>query len=157
FALACMAQLKASGLRSLVASPGFRNSPLLLAAHRTGLEVITGVDERGAAFFALGLARAQRAPVALLCTSGTAVGNYLPAVMEANHAQVPLVLLTGDRPQELVGSGANQCTDQAKIFGTHLRFFADTSPPVGAAHERNFAGYLIGRAVMRALQPSPGP
>ncbi len=158
FALACLTQLARSGVRAVVASPGFRNSPLVLAAHKTpGLEVLTAVDERGAGFLALGLARAQRAPVALLCTSGTAVGNYLPAVMEANHSQVSLILITGDRPQELVGSGANQCTDQAKIFGSHVRLFLDTAPPSGAAHEQNYAGYLIGKAVSRALQPVPGP
>ncbi len=158
FALACMAQLAGSGVRTVVGSPGFRSSPLLLAAHKTsGLEVLTAVDERGAAFLALGCARAQRAPVALICTSGTAVGNYLPAVMEANHAQVPLLLLTGDRPQELVGTGANQCTDQAKIFGSHVRLFLDSAPPGGAEHEANQAGYLIGKAVSRALQPVPGP
>jgi 2-succinyl-5-enolpyruvyl-6-hydroxy-3-cyclohexene-1-carboxylate synthase len=158
FALDCMAQLAGSGVTTVVASPGFRNSPLLLAAHRThGLEVVTAVDERGAAFFALGVSRAQRRPVAVLCTSGTAVGNYLPAAMEANHSQVPLVFLTADRPQELVGTGANQVTDQAKIFGTHVRLFGDTAPPTGAAHEGDHAGYLVGKAVSRALQPMPGP
>lgn len=158
YSQACLSQLVRSGVRALVASPGFRNSPLLLAAHKTeGLEVYTSVDERGAGFFAIGLARAQKAPVALLCTSGTAVGNYMPAVMEANHAHVPLIVLTADRPQELVGSGANQCTDQAKIFGEHVRFYSDTSPPVGAAHELMHASFLVGRAVSRSLQPSLGP
>lgn len=158
FALSCLAQLACSGVSTVIASPGFRNSPLILAAHKTpGIEVITAVDERGAAFFAIGVARAQRRPVAVLCTSGTAVGNYLPAVMEANHSQIPLILLTADRPQELVGTGANQVTDQAKIFGSHVRFFADTAPPSGAGHESNHAGYLVGKALSRALQPNPGP
>src|SRR5262245_6128474 len=126
FALGCMAQLAGSGVKTVVASPGFRNSPLLLAAHRThGLQVLSSVDERGAGFLAIGVSRAQRLPVALLCTSGTAAGNYLPAVMEASHSRVPLVVLTGDRPQELVDTGANQCTDQAKLFGSHVRAFFD--------------------------------
>jgi 2-succinyl-5-enolpyruvyl-6-hydroxy-3-cyclohexene-1-carboxylate synthase len=158
FALACFAQLARSGVRTVVASPGLRNSPLVLSAHKNpSIEVLTAVDERGAAFLALGIARAQRAPVVLLCTSGTAVGNYLPAVMEANHSQVPLLLLTGDRPQELVGTGANQCTDQAKIFGAHVRLFLDTAPPTGADHELRHAGYLAGKAVSRSLLPVPGP
>ncbi|MGZ3651699.1 MAG: 2-succinyl-5-enolpyruvyl-6-hydroxy-3-cyclohexene-1-carboxylic-acid synthase [Bdellovibrionota bacterium] len=158
FALQCMTQLIASGVSTVVASPGFRNSPLLLAAHKSSrLSVITAVDERGAAFLALGISRAQRKPVALICTSGTAVGNYLPAVMEANHSQIPLVVLTADRPQELVGTGANQVTDQVKIFGDHVRLFSDTAPPSGAEHEARFAGYLIGKAVARSLQPVPGP
>ena len=158
FALNCLAQLAGSGVKTLVASPGFRNSPILLAAHKTpGLEVITAVDERGAGFLALGIARAQRRPVALACTSGTAAGNYLPAVMEANHSQIPLVVLTADRPPELVGTGANQVTDQAKLFGSHVRHYADTAPPSGAPHEPNHAGYLIGKAVARAIHPAPGP
>lgn len=158
FALSCMAQLASSGVKAIVASPGFRNSPLLLAAHRTnGLQVITAVDERGAGFLALGLSRAQRLPVALLCTSGTAVGNYLPAMMEAMHSRIPLVVLTGDRPQELVGTGANQCTDQAKLFGDHVRAFFDTAPPSGAEHEENQAAYLIAKAVSRSAAPAPGP
>ncbi|HEY8278839.1 MAG TPA: 2-succinyl-5-enolpyruvyl-6-hydroxy-3-cyclohexene-1-carboxylic-acid synthase [Bdellovibrionota bacterium] len=158
FALHCAAQLAGSGVRTVVASPGFRNSPLLVAFHKTpGLDVVTAVDERGAAFLALGIARSQRAPVALLCTSGTAVGNYLPAIMEASHGKVPLLVLTGDRPQELVDTGANQCTDQTKIFGSHVRFFADTAPPSGADHEANHAGYIVGKATSRCLQPVPGP
>jgi len=158
FSLGCLAQLASSGVKTVIASPGFRNSPLLLAAHRThGIDVVTAVDERGAAFLAIGIARAQRLPVALLCTSGTAVGNYLPAVMEANHAQVPLILLTADRPQELVGTGANQCTDQTKIFGPHVRAFYDSAPPSGALHEENQAGYLMGKAVSQSLKPVPGP
>lgn len=158
FALNCLAQLAGAGVKTMVASPGFRNSPILLAAHKTsGIEVITAVDERGAGFLALGLARAQRRPVAVACTSGTAAGNYLPAVMEANHSQIPLIVLTADRPPELVGTGANQVTDQAKLFGSHVRHYADTAPPSGAAHEASHAGYLIGKAVARALHPAPGP
>lgn len=158
YALACTHQLVASGVKTLVASPGFRNSPLILAAHRThGLQVVTAVDERGGAFLALGISRAQRCPVAVLCTSGTAAGNFLPAVMEANHSRVALVFLTADRPQELVDTGANQCTDQAKLFGEHVRAFYDTAPPSGAEHELNQAAYLIAKAVSRAHSPMPGP
>jgi 2-succinyl-5-enolpyruvyl-6-hydroxy-3-cyclohexene-1-carboxylate synthase len=158
FSLGCMAQLAASGVKTIVASPGFRNSPLLLAAHRThGLQVISAVDERGAGYLAIGVARAQRLPVVLLCTSGTAAGNYLPAVMEASHARVSLVVLTGDRPQELVDTGANQCTDQSKLFGEHVRAFYDTAPPCGASHEEDQAGYLIAKAVSRSVSPAAGP
>jgi 2-succinyl-5-enolpyruvyl-6-hydroxy-3-cyclohexene-1-carboxylate synthase len=152
----CMQQLYSSGVRTLVASPGLRNSPLLLAAHRTsGLKVITAVDERGGGFLALGICRGSDAPVALLCTSGTAVANYFPAVMEANHSQLPLVVLTADRPTELVGTGANQCTDLTKVFGSHVRFSAE----IGPAIEANFnqGKYVIARAVARSERPVPGP
>ena len=155
-ALIAMRQLEFSGVRVVVASPGLRNSPLLLAAHQTpGLRVLTAVDERGGGFLALGICRASREPVALLCTSGTAVANYFPAVLEANHSQLPLIVLTADRPVDLVGTGANQCTDQTKLFGSHVRHFAEVAPAV--PESLNHGGYAIARAVARAQAPHPGP
>jgi 2-succinyl-5-enolpyruvyl-6-hydroxy-3-cyclohexene-1-carboxylate synthase len=153
-ALSLMSSLVDAGVRCLVASPGFRNSPLLLAARREkGLDVLTAVDERGAAFLALGLSRAGQ-PAALLCTSGTAVANYFPAVMEAYESHCPLVVLTADRPHELIGTGANQCTDQAKVFGTHVRFFAElSSDETAEAH----IAYSAAKAVNLARHPVAGP
>jgi 2-succinyl-5-enolpyruvyl-6-hydroxy-3-cyclohexene-1-carboxylate synthase len=157
-ALILLRQLVASGVQTLVASPGFRNSPLLLAAHRLPeLEVLSAVDERGGAFLALGAAKASRAPVAVLCTSGTAVANFFPAVLEAHYSGVPLIVLSADRPAELVGTGANQCMDQTKIFGTHVRFYADIiGTDAGPSAERHVA-YSAGRAVAKALAPQMGP
>jgi 2-succinyl-5-enolpyruvyl-6-hydroxy-3-cyclohexene-1-carboxylate synthase len=158
FALAVMEQLVSSGVTTIVASPGFRNSPLTLAAHRTKeLSVITAVEERGAAFFALGAAKASSRPVAILCTSGTAVANYFPAVLEANHSHVPLIVITADRPEELIGSGANQATDQTKIFGSHVRFFAELSPKEDPALCVKNAKYVTGKAHAQSLDPCPGP
>ncbi|MGZ3692976.1 MAG: 2-succinyl-5-enolpyruvyl-6-hydroxy-3-cyclohexene-1-carboxylic-acid synthase [Bdellovibrionota bacterium] len=157
-ALIAMRQLEASGVSTIVASPGLRNSPLLLAAHQTpGLKVITAVDERGGAFLALGICRGSHEPVAVLCTSGTAVANYFPAVLEANHSQLPLVVLTADRPTELVGTGANQCTDQTKIFGSHVRHYAEVGPAVASSSSLEQAGYAVARAVAKARGPTPGP
>lgn len=158
FSLSIMDQLLQSGVNTVVVSPGFRNSPLTLAAHRTnGIEVITCVEERGAAFFALGAARASHSPVALLCTSGTAVANYFPAVLEASHSHIPLIVITADRPEELIGSGANQATDQSKIFSSHVRFFAELSPKDEIALSVKNAKYVVGKAYAQSLDPQPGP
>ncbi|MGK7223951.1 2-succinyl-5-enolpyruvyl-6-hydroxy-3-cyclohexene-1-carboxylic-acid synthase, partial [Kocuria flava] len=131
-ARAVLAALVAAGTRHLVVAPGSRSAPLAYAAaaaHAAGaLEVHVRVDERGAAFTALGIARATGRPAAVLTTSGTAVGNLLPAALEADHAEVPLVLLTADRPPELRGTGANQTTRQPGIFGDHVRAGLDLLP-----------------------------
>ncbi|MCD1146243.1 2-succinyl-5-enolpyruvyl-6-hydroxy-3-cyclohexene-1-carboxylic-acid synthase [Kocuria sp. LUK] len=131
-ARAVLTALVAAGTRHLVVAPGSRSAPLAYAAaaaHAAGaLEVHVRVDERGAAFTALGIARATGRPAAVLTTSGTAVGNLLPAALEADHAEVPLVLLTADRPPELRGTGANQTTRQPGIFGDHVRAGLDLLP-----------------------------
>lgn len=116
------------GVRHVVVCPGSRSAPLAYAiaefeaAHPSLLTTHVRIDERSAAFFALGIALNTERPVAVVTTSGTAVGNLLPAAMEANHAAVPLVLVTADRPEELHGTGANQTTVQRGIFGEHVRF-----------------------------------
>lgn len=116
-------ELRRCGLSHVVLSPGSRSSPLCLAAARTaGLQTHTHFDERGAAFFALGIARAHRRPVALVCTSGSAVANYLPALVEAAASMIPLIVITADRPPELLQSGANQAIDQPGIFGRYVRW-----------------------------------
>ncbi|MBG6085291.1 2-succinyl-5-enolpyruvyl-6-hydroxy-3-cyclohexene-1-carboxylic-acid synthase [Zhihengliuella flava] len=120
-----LAELEAAGLRHLVISPGSRSAPLAYAAAEAEaarrLTVHVRIDERDAGFTALGLALSTGQPVAVAMTSGTAVGEVLPAVMEANHAGVPLVVLSADRPAELHGTGANQTTRQAGLFGEHVR------------------------------------
>ena len=122
-------ELVARGLTDVVLCPGSRNAPLsfaLLADARIRLH--TRIDERTAAFLALGLAKASRRPVAVVTTSGTAAANLHPAVLEAAHAGVTLVAVTADRPARLRGTGANQTTDQVRLFGDAASF-ADLSAP----------------------------
>ncbi len=119
-----------SGLSTVCISPGSRSTPLALAFHENPeIEVFSILDERGAGYFAIGMAQESKKTVALVCTSGTAVANYFPAVVEANYSNVPLLLLTADRPHELRDSGANQSIDQIKIFGNHVRWFVDLALP----------------------------
>ncbi|MFS2242153.1 2-succinyl-5-enolpyruvyl-6-hydroxy-3-cyclohexene-1-carboxylate synthase [Microbacterium sp. OR16] len=128
-----LVELVAHGVRDLVLSPGSRSQALGLAATslaRTGaMRVHVRIDERVAGFTALGIARESRVPVAVLCTSGTAAGNLLPATMEAFHSGIPLLLLTADRPPELRGVGANQATMQPGIFGPFVRLHVDAEVP----------------------------
>lgn len=125
--------LAAEGVRNWYYAPGSRDAPLgyalaELAARDLRLAVHVRIDERDAAFMALGSARASGRPAAVVMTSGTAVGNALPAVMEAHHARVPLVVVSADRPAALRGSGANQTTIQPGIFRSFVRFEADLQP-----------------------------
>ena len=124
-------QLIEAGITDAVISPGSRNAPLSLAmyaaAEKKLLTLHIRIDERSAAYFALGLAKASGRAVPIVCTSGTAVANYHPAVLEAHHSNVPLLVLTADRPANLRRTGANQTTEQARIFGGAVRYFADIS------------------------------
>ncbi len=122
-----------NGVMEVVLSPGSRNAPLsiaLYAAERKGLITLhVRIDERTGAFFALGIAKASGRPVAVICTSGTAVANYHPAILEAHHSQVPLLVITADRPERLRQTGANQTTLQAKIYGESVALAEDISNP----------------------------
>jgi 2-succinyl-5-enolpyruvyl-6-hydroxy-3-cyclohexene-1-carboxylate synthase len=126
-ARAVVTALRGSGVREVVVAPGSRNAPLSFAlfdaqevgtAARPGLRLHTRIDERTAGFLALGLAKTSHRPVAVTCTSGTAAANLLPAVVEAAHAGLPLVVVTADRPARMRGTDANQTTDQVDLFGT---------------------------------------
>lgn len=125
-------ELVRCGVREIVLSPGSRSASLAFAAHAAAeagrVRLHVRIDERTAAFLALGLARTSRRPVPVLTTSGTAVANLHPAVLEASHAGVPLVVVSADRPAGLRGTNANQTTDQVKIFGGAVRSFADVPP-----------------------------
>lgn len=138
-AMALLHGMHARGLEHVVVSPGSRSQALALAAaalDRAGLLTLhVRIDERVAGFTALGLAVESARPVALICTSGTAVANLHPAVLEAHHSGVPLILLTADRPAELRGIGANQTTNQVGIFGDMVAADWDIPAPTGAPGE----------------------
>ena len=126
-------ELARCGLREVVVAPGSRSTPLAMAFHeleqagRVRLHV--RIDERSASFTALGLAKASRRPVAVLCTSGTAAANFHPAVIEADESGVPLLVLTADRPPELRATGASQTIDQVKLYGAAVRWYAEPGVP----------------------------
>jgi 2-succinyl-5-enolpyruvyl-6-hydroxy-3-cyclohexene-1-carboxylate synthase len=158
-ASAFVEELARCGVRHAVVSPGSRSTPLALALWRQPLiEAHVIVDERSAAFFALGAAQSTRTPVAMLCTSGTAAANFHPAVCEADESNLPLIALTADRPPELRGIGAGQTIDQLKLYGSAVRWFAEAG-----THEADDAGLLHLRATAcRAFaaargEPRPGP
>lgn len=157
-AAALLEGLVRAGVTDLVLSPGSRSQGLALAAAafaRAGrLALHVRIDERVAGFTALGLAVESGRPVAVVCTSGTAVANLHPAVLEAHHAGVPLIVLTADRPAELRGIGANQTTVQPGIFGELVRADWDVAAPVGAAGETDDAREL-GALAVRASAEGP--
>jgi 2-succinyl-5-enolpyruvyl-6-hydroxy-3-cyclohexene-1-carboxylate synthase len=132
-------ELVRGGVREAVLAPGSRSAPLALALHAADaagrLRLHVRVDERSAAFLALGLGKASGVPAPVVTTSGTAVLNLAPAVAEADQAGVPLLLLTADRPPELRGTGANQTVDQVKAFGDAVRWFVEVGTPSGRAGE----------------------
>jgi 2-succinyl-5-enolpyruvyl-6-hydroxy-3-cyclohexene-1-carboxylate synthase len=154
---ALVAGLHAAGVRDAVISPGSRSTPLALALLRQdGFTCHVAVDERAAAFFALGLARASGQPAVLLATSGTAPANWLPAVVEASLAGVPMLLFSADRPPELHGCGANQTVEQAAMFAPYVR--ASHAPGAPAAgFDPAWLHRLAARAVEQATWPHPGP
>src|SRR6476661_3785377 len=142
-ASAFVEELARAGVRQAVISPGSRSTPLAVALwSQPGIEVSVIVDERSAAFFALGAAQATGTPVAMLCTSGTAAANYHPAVCEADESAVPLIALTADRPPELRGIGAGQAIDQIKLYGGAVRWFCEVG-----THEADDGGLLHFRSV----------
>ena len=144
------------GLRHVVISPGSRSTPLALAfASEPRITTHVILDERSAGFFALGIAKQSGTPAALVCTSGTATTNYYAAVVEASHARVPLLVLTADRPPELLGTAAPQTIDQIDLYGSSVRMFHDVGVPVDdlATH----APALALRSWSAALDAPQGP
>ncbi|MFN4148572.1 MAG: 2-succinyl-5-enolpyruvyl-6-hydroxy-3-cyclohexene-1-carboxylic-acid synthase [Rhodocyclaceae bacterium] len=154
---AFIAALAAAGVRDAVLAPGARCAPLALAAlRRPELTCHVINDERAAGYFALGLGKASDRPALVITTSGTASANLLPAIVEANLACVPLIVLTADRPLEMLGWGANQTIDQTKLYGEHVRAF-HALPLPNDAIPVSWLSALAARLVTTALSPSPGP
>lgn len=146
------------GVRHVCLSPGSRSTPLAVAATSDErLRLHVSIDERSSAFLALGIARASGVPAVVVSTSGTAVANFLPAVVEASDASVPLIVVTADRPPELRGTGANQTIDQVKVFGDPVRWFCETGVPDERAPLARYWRSLACRAFAEATARDPGP
>jgi len=155
---AFVAALADAGIRHVCVCPGSRSTPLALElAAEPRIKVWMHLDERSAAYFGLGLARASNQAVALLATSGTAAANFLPAVVEANLSGVPLVVLTADRPHELRDNGAPQTIDQLRLYGQHVKWFFDLPEPDADPEQVRFVRALAARAVSTALAEPRGP
>ena len=158
WAYALLDGLAAAGVDRVVISPGSRSTPLALASEvHPSLRTWVQVDERCAAFFALGMARITASPVALIATSGSAPTHWYPAVIEADQAGIPLILLSADRPLELQGCGANQTIDQGKMFQQAVRAFHALPAMRQHADGQAFLRSLAARAVHQSRWPLPGP
>ena len=146
-----------AGLTDAVLAPGSRSAPLALAlADDERIRLHVHLDERSAAFFALGAAKASGRPTLVLCTSGTAAAHFHPAVLEADHSRVPLIVCTADRPAELRDTGAPQTTDQVHLYGDAVRFFADL-PADGDPAARSAWRPIAARVWAEAAGPPAGP
>jgi len=151
-------ELARCGLRHVCVCPGSRSSPLAISlARHTGIKTWVHLDERSASFFALGMALTLREPIALVCTSGTAAANFHPAVIEAHYSRVPLLILTSDRPPEIVDWGAPQAMDQLRLYGSHAKWWANMPPPEATRALMAFARSTACRAFTTSLASPAGP
>lgn len=158
FARALVDEWVRGGVHHAVLSPGSRSAPLAVALAAEGrLRLHVVLDERAAAFFALGIGRATGRPAVVLCTSGTAAAEFHPAVLEAHHGRVPLLVCTADRPPELQDVGAPQTVDQQRLFGAAPRWQADVEPPTDGPGAGARWRSLAARSIAEALGPPPGP
>lgn len=149
--------LKRLGLTTAIICPGSRSAPLTVAfAQHPEIEAIPILDERSAAFFALGVAKRSHVPAALVCTSGTAGANFYPAVIEASESQVPLLVLTADRPPELRDCHAGQAIDQQKLYGSYPNWQAELALPSQKIGMLRYLRQTIVQAVKRSLFSVPG-
>src|SRR6056297_1242791 len=151
-------ELAKGGLEAACIAPGSRSTPLTVAfADHPDIDVYSHLDERSAAYFALGRARRTGEPTALVCTSGTAAANFHPAVMEADQARVPLLVLTADRPPELRDSGANQTVDQVKLYGDAVRWYTELPEPEADERKVRSLRTTAARALAETTGVPPGP
>lgn len=147
-----------AGVTEVVISPGSRSTPLAyIFSHMKEFTTYMQIDERSAGFFALGIAKAKKHPVVLLCTSGTAAANYFPAIVEANYARVPLIVLTADRPHELREVGAPQAIDQIQLYGNHVKWSVDF--PIADSNKETipFVERHTARSIAQAKAAPMGP
>ncbi|MBK5499765.1 2-succinyl-5-enolpyruvyl-6-hydroxy-3-cyclohexene-1-carboxylic-acid synthase [Peribacillus sp. TH14] len=158
YAASFVDELAQNKMKHVVVSPGSRSTPLaLLLVEHPDIEVHINVDERSAAFFALGLAKALKKPVGLLCTSGTAAANFYPAVIEAYYSRVPLIVLTADRPHELRDVGAPQAIDQIHLYGRQVKWFVEMALPESTDEMMRYARTIGARSVSTAATEPAGP
>ena len=158
WARALVEELVRAGVSTACVSPGSRSTPLTVAlADHDDIHVFSHLDERAAAYFALGRARRTGEVTPLVCTSGTAAANYHPAVLEADQSRVPLLALTADRPPELRDSGANQTADQEKLYGDAVRWYKDLPEPEAEARKLRSLRTTVARALTEAEGTNPGP
>ena len=145
------------GVRHAVFSPGSRSTTMaMLFKEHEGFETYMNIDERSASFMALGIAKAHKEPTVLVCTSGSAVSHYLPAVLEAQYSGVPLIVLSADRPHTLLHVGAPQTVDQHKIFGTTVNYFEELAVPQ-ESHYYTYPRQVARKAYMKAMDTKKGP
>src|SRR5258706_10311658 len=150
-------ELARCGIRHACVCPGSRSTPLaMILADHPEIKLWMHLDERSAAFFVLGLAKAAQEPVILVCTSGTAAAEFMPAVVEAHYARVPLVVLTADRPPELRDVGAPQTIDQIKLYGSFAKWFVEMALPEATADLLRYVRTVAGRAVAKAREAPAG-
>ncbi|HYM14191.1 MAG TPA: 2-succinyl-5-enolpyruvyl-6-hydroxy-3-cyclohexene-1-carboxylic-acid synthase [Dehalococcoidia bacterium] len=151
-------ELARSGVREACVCPGSRSTPIAMLLHdHPGIRVWMHLDERSASYFALGMAKASRRPVALLATSGTAAANFAPAVAEARYGRVPLVVLTADRPPELRELGAPQTIDQSRMYGSHAKWWLEMPLPEASEGSARHARMVAARAAITASEAPAGP
>ena len=145
------------GVRHAVFSPGSRSTTMaMLFKEHEGFETYMNIDERSASFMALGIAKAHKEPTILVCTSGSAVAHYLPAILEAQYSGVPLIVLSADRPHTLLHVGAPQTVDQHKIFGTAVNYFEELAVPQ-EAHYYTYPRQVARKSYMKAMDTKKGP
>jgi len=145
------------GVRHAVFSPGSRSTTMaMLFKEHEGFETYMNIDERSASFMALGIAKAHKEPTILVCTSGSAVAHYLPAILEAQYSGVPLIVLSADRPHTLLHVGAPQTVDQHKIFGTAVNYFEELAVPQ-ESHYYTYPRQVARKSYMKAMDTKKGP
>lgn len=146
------------GVRQAVISPGSRSTPITIALTRNpAFETIPVLDERSAAFFALGLSKQHRRPTVLVCTSGTAGANYFPAVIEAQESNMPLIVITADRPPEMRECASGQTIDQQRLYGAHVNWFHELAVPEASIGLLRYLRQTVAHACERAQLPTAGP